>query len=180
MIVIGIDPGKHGGIVVLSEKGQIIEMLVMPEDLIEAFNFINEYQMKREPIIVYMEDAQAMPGNGVVSMFNFGYHNGQLDMLLRLASIPYVKVHSTQWTKIMHVDTAGDRPKERSKQVIKRLQPDVCFRNPNSRRARTIHEGLMDAYLIAEFGRRQLEHRSAMDKALTLWKSLYERRWGTK
>ena len=87
-IIIGIDPGISGAIAVIDIKNDTIEVFDVPTMKIEIFargkklknkseydkigmsNLLKKY-IKRK-VIITIEKVGAMPGNGSVSMFNFG------------------------------------------------------------------------------------------------------------
>ena len=82
MKIIGIDPGLSGAIAVL-ENNKVLNLFEMPvmsegkknkRQLNSALlvNLIKENIEKNEEIVVVVEQVNAMPGQGVTSMFNFG------------------------------------------------------------------------------------------------------------
>lgn len=119
---------------------------------------------EHDSIHVFLEKAQCMPGNGLVSMFNYGVHFGHLEGFLIALEIPYTLVSPHVWAKEMHEGAShADRPKDKSRQIVKRLFPTLDITNPDNPRARTAHEGIMDALLIAEYGRRRRSGGSRLD-----------------
>lgn len=157
--VVGIDPGKSGGLVHLGANGVILDMTVMPlpHVLADWLENLQKY-VSLEPKIglhIFLEKAQAMPKNGAVGMFNYGCHYGQIEGILIALKMSHTLVHPKTWTKVMHSGTAADKPKIRSLEASYRLAPGVRFKEPESS-SKKQHEGLVDAYLIAEYGRRQL------------------------
>ena len=86
MIIIGIDPGVSGGISILEDK-KVIEVFDMPTMIdgkknkrqvngSQVTNIIKENLFKNKETIVVVEHVNAMPGQGVTSMFNFGQSFG--------------------------------------------------------------------------------------------------------
>jgi crossover junction endodeoxyribonuclease RuvC len=110
-----------------------------------------------EPDHVYIERQQAMPGQGVSSMFSIGYGFGLLSGLLAGMRIPYTVVRAQTWQKEMLKGAgalSGSDTKGASYLVCTRMWPAQDWRaNP---RCKNYHDGLCDAALIAEYGRRQL------------------------
>lgn len=156
MILVGIDPGKKGAVVALNQSGGVEFTAVMKDvswfaDQIEALKKSAENQIK-----VYLERAQAMPKNGAVSMFNYGVGYGELIGVLVALQIPFETVPPAVWTKTMHQSKKDTlTPKARSLQAAQRLFPTVSLKDPHSSdRAKKPHEGIVDALLIAEYGRR--------------------------
>ena len=88
MKIIGIDPGLSGAIAVLENNKvlNIFDMPVMSEgkknkrQLNSALlvNLIKENIDKNEDVAVVVEQVNAMPGQGVTSMFNFGQTFGAI------------------------------------------------------------------------------------------------------
>ncbi len=98
-----------------------------------------------------------MPKNGAVSMFNYGVHFGQLLGVITSLGIAHTLIPPTTWTKTMHVGTTKTEPKEKSLQAVRRLFPGqkLTF----GEKAKKPHDGLIDALLIADYGRRILNGR---------------------
>ena len=88
MIVIGIDPGLSGAIAILENKKVlgIFEMPVMPEgkknkrqlNSAQLVNILRDNVKINNEIAVVVEQVNAMPGQGVTSMFNFGQTFGAI------------------------------------------------------------------------------------------------------
>jgi hypothetical protein len=150
MLVVGIDPGKDGGFVGLSDEGAFMCAAVMPEDVREIMDYLGEW----EPSHVFLEKAQAMPKNGAVSMFNYGMGYGILRGVLLTMAIPHTLVPPGTWTRMMHAGASGKEAKKKSLEVARRLFPTADLRKPVS--GKKPHEGIVDALLIAEYGRRTL------------------------
>ena len=86
MLVIGIDPGISGSICFFQD-GKIIDVVEMPTMIegkknkkqvngSQVTNIIKEKLNQTKEIIVVVEHVNAMPGQGVTSMFNFGQSFG--------------------------------------------------------------------------------------------------------
>lgn len=100
-----------------------------------------------------LERSQSMPGQGVVSVFNYGVGFGLLQGLLSALKIPYELIPPTSWTKDLHAGLPQSaKPKEKSRTAAERLFPGLDLRAPGGR---VPHEGLIDALLIAEWARRR-------------------------
>jgi hypothetical protein len=156
-MIVGIDPGKTGGIVTITrQKCSVIDLMVMPEHPQELIGYLEELVAASPAggIHVFIEKAQAMPKNGAVSMFNYGVGYGQLQGILLALKLPHTLVPPKTWTKVMHAGASGTEPKKKSLEVAHRLFPGQNLRDPGSMRAQKPHEGIVDALLIAEYGRR--------------------------
>lgn len=157
MLTIGIDPGKHGGIAAIDSKQAIIDLEPMKESAwFDTFirKFMLEHRDKSP--FVFLEKAQSMPGNGIVGVATYMHHAGVLEGVLIAHKIPYELVPPRTWCKEMHAGANHQgHPKDKSREIVKRLFPDVDLTNPDIPRSVKIHEGIMDALLIAEYGRRK-------------------------
>lgn len=147
LISVGIDPGKKGAAVALIEAygGLHTEIFTRMEDtrcLIEWLEMLPLDEVHH----VYLEKAQAMPKNGAVSMFNYGTGFGTLIGVLTALQLSHTLVPPRAWTKIMHLGCTGDNPKAKSKQAFERIFQPGLFTAKN--------EGIIDAALLAEYGRR--------------------------
>lgn len=152
--IIGIDPGLDGAFAALSPDG--LELQVMPvvavgkrrqldEDLIVAW-------LRRQavrPVHVIIEAVQAMPKQGVVSMFSFGASWGLVRGICSGLGLSYELVRPQEWQRTM---LAG-QPTGAEYLVASRLWPDAAWRA--GAWSRIPHSGLVDAALIAEYGRRR-------------------------
>lgn len=94
MTCVGIDPGKEGGIAIRSSG--LVYALPMPDQYNKVVTLLAALQ---KPVMVCMEEGQAFPGQGVVSMFNYGKTNGILEGILIALEIPYVLVKPQIWQK---------------------------------------------------------------------------------
>ena len=100
----------------------------------------------------FLEAASARPGQGVSTMFKFGRVYGLAEGGLAVLRIPYELVNPAKWTKTMLAGVEGDG-KARNTVAAKRLFPSLDLRaNP---KCKVPSAGIVDAILIAEYGRRQ-------------------------
>jgi crossover junction endodeoxyribonuclease RuvC len=110
---------------------------------------------------MFMEKVNAMPKQGVVSMFNFGQQVGALRALLHSHRIQHYEVTPQAWQKLMHVGAAATQDaKARSLIIARRLFPAL---NLVKEGCRFPDEGYVDALLIAEYGRRVLIQKMVKD-----------------
>ncbi len=151
MIYIGIDPGKNGGIACIGNGMYSGEAFPYSDDiLINNLGFIYT-QGWQDDVICCLEHVHAMPKQGVTSTFNFGLNFGFIQGVLKAYSIPYELVTPQKWKKEFSV-TAD---KNTSIQVAKRLFPDTNLKA--TERSRKDHDGMAEALLLAEYGRRKLK-----------------------
>lgn len=115
--VIGIDPGKNGGIAVFSvDIGKVVEVIKMPETPQELLQFLRLYSINA---VCYLEKVGGMPGQGGSAMFNFGKGFGQLEMALIALKIPTTEVSPQRWQKTIHVGNQRDKTKTEWKNKLK-------------------------------------------------------------
>ena len=98
MLVIGIDPGLSGAIAILEDKKvlNILDMPVMTEgkknkrqiNSAQLVNIIKKNIHKTDEISVVVEQVNAMPGQGVTSMFNFGQTFGAIKGVCAALELP--------------------------------------------------------------------------------------------
>lgn len=150
MIYVGIDPGKNGGIVAIKD-GRVKLAVKMPDTLAGIWNTISDARGFLEDCRVFIEEVHAMPGQGVTSMFNFGYHYGGLVMALTLTDVmsrgssstfTFAQVQPQVWQRVMNCRTKGN--KDVTKRLAQKLFPKL-----------TVTHAIADALLIAEYNRRQ-------------------------
>ncbi len=88
MKIIGIDPGLNGAIVIMENNKvlSVFDMPVMSEgkknkrqlNSAQLVRIIKENTLANDDINVVVEQVNAMPGQGVTSMFNFGQTFGAI------------------------------------------------------------------------------------------------------
>ena len=145
MIYIGIDPGQSGAMAVISDSGSAE---AIPFSETGYINYCSIYKGNCKAIV---ERVNAMPGQGVTSMFKFGQNYGWIQGVLQAFDIPYELVSPQKWKKEFGVTS----DKNTSIDVCKRLFPDVNLKR--TERCTKDHDGLAEALLLAEFGRRHMK-----------------------
>ena len=158
MIYIGIDPGKNGGIAYIQDtdiskvllKNTLMNTIIFDENtmitLLRRFNPSN--------CVAYVEHVHAMPNQGVSSTFNFGMNFGFIQGVLKAYGIPYELVTPQKWKK----EFSCTSDKNTSIEVCKRLFPSVNLKATD--RCTKDHDGMAEALLIAEYGRRHYNGKS--------------------
>lgn len=141
--VIGIDPGKNGGIAVYSiTKRELIEVVKMPETAADLYNFFKLYSKNS---FAYFEKVGSMPGQS--GMFTFGKGWGNIEMALYALKIPNETVTPQKWQKIFQMGVRGNKTatewKNKLKDRAQKLYPRV-----------NLTLATADAILIMEYGRR--------------------------
>ena len=109
MKIIGIDPGLSGAIAVL-ENNKVLNMFDMPvmsegkknkRQLNSALlvALIKENIENSKEVSVVVEQVNAMPGQGVTSMFNFGQTFGAIKGICAALELPIFFVRPSKWKK---------------------------------------------------------------------------------
>ena len=93
--IIGIDPGKSGGIAVYTEG--LMQCWAMPETEADIAQLLRDYGMSGS--FCLLEKVHSMPGQGVKSMFTFGRGYGFLRGVLTAQRTPFDDVAPSTWQK---------------------------------------------------------------------------------
>lgn len=150
MLAIGIDPGKSGALAVIyaDDNNAPFRIKVVPFDESVYRDVLTTLVDDR--VVCCLEKVGAMPGQGVVSMFNFGRNLGLIEGMLQANKIPYQLVPPQTWKK--EFSLSGD--KQTSIDVCKKLFPNInLLATPRSRKE---SDGMAEALLMAEYARRKL------------------------
>lgn len=159
MITLGIDNGLDGAMALvegLSLKECVVTPTVTVKESKREYNAneITAIIRRMKPDHVFLEKAQSMPHQGVASMFSIGLGYGMFRGILASLGIPHTLVHPKTWQKLMFRDLPKSDTKAMSHIVCMRLWPGASWLA--SPRCKKPHDGLTDAALIAEYGRRTL------------------------
>lgn len=150
MIYLGIDPGKKGGIAAIDPFGELKQLCpYQPETLRKILD--TETQSANN-VVAFVEKAQAFPGQGVVGMFNYGKSAGIIEGLLISWMIEYDLVTPARWHAALVKRGARGTTKQRAWAKAQELWPNEYNWFLSSRGK--VLDGLVDAALIAEYGRR--------------------------
>lgn len=154
MTYVGIDPGKAGGVAILTElsAGVAVRLHAMPDDHRALWALLKS--IRGESVAVIEQPFVHVGGPmGPRSAFNFGGSYFTARAFLIAAEIPFEDVPPQHWMKAMECMTGGDK-------------------NVSKRKALELFPGLgitlatADALLIAEFARRSgIVTRPAMSAA---------------
>ena len=109
MRIIGIDPGLSGAIAILEDSKikELFDMPVMPDgkknkrQLNSALlvKLIKNSIKNLEDTVMVVEQVNAMPGQGVTSMFNFGQTFGAIKGICAALGLPIFLVRPAKWKK---------------------------------------------------------------------------------
>ena len=151
MIIIGIDPGISGAISIIENK-KILEIHDTPTMIegkknkrqingAQVTNIIKKKLNGEKEVVVVVEHVNAMPGQGVTSMFKFGQSFGVIKGICAALSIPIYFVRPTKWKKHFNLIKTN---KDASRTKVIEAYPEISdklHRKKDSNRA--------DAILIA-------------------------------
>lgn len=153
MIIFGIDPGVSGAISVLENK-KVIEVFDMPTMIdgkknkkqvngAQVTNIIKERLDGEKEIAVVVEHVNAMPGQGVTSMFNFGQSFGVIKGVCSALRLPIHFVRPTKWKKHFNLIKTN---KDASRTKVIEVYPEI-----SSKLHRKKDSNKADAILIARY-----------------------------
>ena len=150
ILTCGIDPGKKGGFGVIDTQGQIVFKCELPQTPPDMAKIFTEWAKNHGYCRVFVEKCQAMPGQSVTSMFKYGLHYGEILGVLGTLGIPHEAVRPQKWQSKLIGSFKKGQSKVEAYKKAKQLWPSEEFILP---RCRVAHDGIVDAVLIAEYGR---------------------------
>lgn len=149
-MILAIDPGSTGCLVLMMEGGGYVDHIHMPTIKVGTKTRVNGAAIAgwlRETGGIhhaYIEQVQAMPGQGVSSMFTFGHAAGLVEGVVTGAGIPLTLVTPQTWKK--HAGLIGsDKDAARSRAV--QLYPGIRALDAKGK-----GQALADALLIGRYG----------------------------
>ena len=153
MKIIGIDPGISGAIAVMHGK-KVVNMYDMPVmaegkknkrqlNSSQLVNIIKENIYEDEETIVVVEQVNAMPGQGVTSMFNFGQTFGAIKGVCAALKLPIFFVRPSKWKKHFELINSS---KDASRTKVIEMYPTL---SAQLTKKRDVNKS--DAVLIAKF-----------------------------
>jgi crossover junction endodeoxyribonuclease RuvC len=153
MIVVGIDPGLSGAIAILENNKvlNIFDMPVMAEgkknkrqlNSAQLVSIIKNGTKPESEIAVVVEQVNAMPGQGVTSMFNFGQTFGAIKGVCAALELPIFFVRPSKWKKHFELINSS---KDSSRTKVIEMYPSL-----SSQLAKKKDVNKSDAILIARF-----------------------------
>ena len=147
---VGIDPGQKGGIAFIEPRADHATTFAMPMagkeiDVSAITELFAEWTVGK--VIVVIEKVHAMPKQGVVSTFKFGFGTGVLHGIVRTLGFPLHLVTPQKWKKVVLEGTSKD--KAAAIDFCKRIYPDINLLA--TKRSRVPHDGMADALCIARY-----------------------------
>ena len=153
MIIIGIDPGLSGAIAILENNKvlNIFDIPVMSEgkknkrQLNSALlvSLLKENLKNNEEVAVVVEQVNAMPGQGVTSMFNFGQTFGAIKGICAALDLPIYFVRPSKWKKHFElINSSKDSSRTKAIEMYPKLSSQLSKKKDVNK---------SDAILIARF-----------------------------
>ena len=153
MKIIGIDPGLSGAIAVLENNKvlNIFDMPVMSEgkknkrqlNSAQLVNLIKSNIEPQEEVSVIVEQVNAMPGQGVTSMFNFGQTFGAIKGICAALGLPIFFVRPSKWKKHFElINSSKDASRTKAIEMYPSLSEQLSKKKDVNK---------SDAILIARF-----------------------------
>ena len=153
MKIVGIDPGLSGAIAILEDNKvlSLFDMPVMSEgkknkkqlNSAQLVNILRENILNSEDIAVVVEQVNAMPGQGVTSMFNFGQTFGAIKGVSAALNLPIFFVRPSKWKKHFELINSS---KDSSRTKVIEMYPSL-----SGQLSKKKDVNKSDAVLIARF-----------------------------
>tara|TARA_B110001452_G_C15070753_1_gene373707 strand:+ start:233 stop:724 length:492 start_codon:yes stop_codon:yes gene_type:complete len=153
MKIIGIDPGLSGAIAVLENNKviKLFDMPVMPDgkknkkqlNSAQLVKILKENILNKDDISIVVEQVNAMPGQGVTSMFNFGQTFGAIKGVCAALGLPIFFVRPSKWKKHFElINSSKDSSRTKAIEMYPSLSNDLAKKKDVNK---------SDAILIARF-----------------------------
>lgn len=144
-IIMGIDPGISGAVAFYFP---MVPNRMSVDDVPVVCGEINGYELARlikihRPTLAVIERVGAMPGNGGVSMFNFGRAYGDVRGVVSALDVPMHFVTPQKWKK--HFGLSSDKEQSRLRAIRTFPAAAESFKLKK-------HDGRAEAALLALYG----------------------------
>ena len=153
MRIFGIDPGLSGAIAILEEK-KIVDVVDLPTmsdgkknkkqlNSAQLSQYISSNIIDINKTVVVVEQVNAMPGQGVTSMFNFGQTFGAIKGICAALGLPIFFVRPSKWKKHFElINSSKDSSRTKAIEMYPSLSNDLAKKKDVNK---------SDAILIARF-----------------------------
>ena len=159
-VVVGVDPGRSGAVVVIDMRGKPVEFVLTEKDFTvklgkgtkrgylpnEMAFYLERLDREYDIALVVLERQQAMPKQGVTSSFKTGHGYGLWQGICAALRLPYIEPRPATWTRTILRDVPGEG-KERAVYAASQRIPTLVM--PKAKKHR---EAVADAACIALFG----------------------------
>ena len=153
MKVVGIDPGLKGAIAILQDKKvlSITDMPVMADgkknkrqlNNAQLAEILRKNTSEGDEISIVVEQVNAMPGQGVTSMFNFGQTFGAIKGVCAALQLPIFFVRPSKWKKYFElINSSKDSSRTKAIEMYPNLSDQLAKKKDVNK---------SDAILIARF-----------------------------
>lgn len=158
--IIGIDPGKNGGIALLDQEGNVINVEKMPETPQDLYSSLAQLSslvaaLDDSQLVVYIEKVGGIPGQGASSAFSFGKGCGHLEMALLALKMKTNDVTPQKWQKLYSVGHSSITKSTAAEKKEHKLKLKAKAQSLFPSLGKKITNATCDALLIAEYGRKQ-------------------------
>lgn len=153
--IVGIDPGNKGAIAFLDIEENTMEIHPIPiydrvmssgvkRKTIDAHALADIFRDKEYEIrMIYLEEVNALPSDGIVGAFSFGRGYGMLQGIIATLQIPVTLTRPAVWKKAMKAPADKDGARIRASQLMPKL---------SSQWAKKSEDGKAEASLLALHG----------------------------
>ena len=153
MRIFGIDPGIAGAIAILDEK-KIVDAIDLPTmadgkknkrqlNSAHLSQYISSNITNINKTVVVVEQVNAMPGQGVTSMFNFGQTFGAIKGISATLKLPIFFVRPSKWKKHFElINSSKDSSRTKAIEMYPSLSGDLSKKKDVNK---------SDAILIARY-----------------------------
>ena len=158
MTYIGIDNGLSGGLVAIKEPGQILRQTTMPTRNKTKGNEVDaeglaDFLAGFDPAsLTVLLETPGKFAKGVQAISSMWDSYGATRAVLEALRLRHLRITPQSWQKIMLPGCAKGDTKPAALRAARQLWPQEYWLATS--RSSTPHLGLIDAALIAEFGRR--------------------------
>lgn len=148
MIIIGIDPGKGGGLALYDpDNPMAMSADKMPSTEKDTWEWFRTLAHTPERSHAYIERVHSTPQMGVKSAFTFGHGYGFLRGCMIGHGLPFEEVRPAQWMRAFGLKKAKTETHTQWKNRLKAKAQELF---PHLK----VTLGTADALLICEYGRR--------------------------
>ena len=145
MIVIGIDPGKKGGVAIVSKNRASATPLPYIDKEVDTVKLIKLLKSVKNPVVI-VERQWGRPGQSAVATSTTMFNYGKIVAAIESLGLRLLTPTPRDWQKVIIPKASRQETKTASIQYCKDNYPDVSLK---PRRCRTDQDGLADALCIA-------------------------------
>ncbi len=156
-LIIGIDPGKGGGVAILEQKDNSYMSMKFPKELEDLSamleTFIQRYNTK--DIFVMIEHVHSFPTDSRPAAFSFGRNLGHWEGILSTYELEWSTVAPRTWQEHYDIPVIKNKHERKNwlKDIAKSLFPNVKV---------TLH--VSDALLIANYAKELQYYKESKNK----------------